>query len=306
MYRYVCLLLLLVGCRPTDLILELPSTSPKLVLWGKLEAGKPFRIQLSRTFPVGEVPADLEITNGTIDVFKNGSLYTRLKLATQPGVYLSDSLVRGGDSYVVVANAPGFGEARSNTILIPSKADLPKVSYEIQRGVTGIVNPLVPQDLLRLYFENSTETPEAFYLLSFLFYYSSGESFAVVWPAYDNVVANEDGCLIGTINKGEGSRLFTYLVASQCLPAAATPLKFYLQTGLGRIKPDTGLVYEQPWKIEMRVGTVSKDWFDYATIESKQPSGLDYLVLPPLPAYTNISNGYGLLFASHEALIELK
>lgn len=306
MYRFLALLFLLVGCRATDLTLELPATSPKLVLWGKLEAGKSFRIQLSRSFPLGKVPTDLEVNDGVIEILRNGILYTTLKKATQAGVYVSDSLIREGDSYVVVATAPGLGEAKSQSIRIPTRTDIPTISYVLKRGVTGIVNPTLPQDLLSLYFGKGSEAKETFYLLSFRFFYASGNDDTQVWPAYDNVVANEEGCLIRTVNGGDGNRAFTYVLASRCLPAEGIPLKFFLQTGIGIIDPDKKLIYEQPWKIEMGIGTVSKDWFDYATIESKQPEGLDYLVLPPQPAYTNIINGYGLLFASNETIIELK
>jgi hypothetical protein len=306
MYRFLALLFLLAGCRAIDLTLELPATSPKLVLWGKLEAGKSFRIQLSRSFPVGKIPADLEVKDGTIEILRNGIPYTTLKTSTQAGLYVSDSLIREGDTYIVVATAPGLEEATSKNIRIPSNTEIPKISYELKRGVTGIVNPTVPQDLLSLYFGKGSEAKETFYLLSFLFYYRSGINYAQVWPAYDNVVANEEGCLIRTIN-GEGkNRAFTYILSSRCLPAEGIPLKFFLQTGNGIIDPDKKLVYEQPWKIEMGIGTVSKDWFEYATIESKQPEGLDYLVLPPQAAYTNIINGYGMLFASNETIIELE
>jgi hypothetical protein len=46
----------------------------------------------------------------------------------------------------------------------------------------------------------------------------------------------------------------------------------------------------------MMLSSVTKEWFEYSKLEAEQPEGIDRLVLPPQMAFSNIRNGYGMVY----------
>lgn len=55
----------------------------------------------------------------------------------------------------------------------------------------------------------------------------------------------------------------------------------------------------------MRIATISQEWFKWAQSENRQPKSVDHLVQVPQETYTNIKNGYGVVYASNETSIEI-
>jgi hypothetical protein len=77
--RYFIFLFLIQSCRGREVDLPLAFEGEKLVLWGKLEAGKPAEIKVSKTFmPMGLIPEDIQITHAEVFLFKNGGLIEKL------------------------------------------------------------------------------------------------------------------------------------------------------------------------------------------------------------------------------------
>jgi hypothetical protein len=310
-FIYFLLLLFASGCKETDLNLDIPYSGDKLVLWGKLKAGSPIRIQLTRTFnPVGLIPKDVTVSDAKVELLVDGKESIELSsLASERGVYVSDRMIQAGATYIVKASAPTLPTAESAAVLIP--LDLPDVTVIRTRNVPGEINHQTRQDLVSLYFTERQPGIEKYYTLTFLSYYEKDTIPAHSYGATDNIPAKEEDChtwateKISTYYSEVAGRTFDryaslFLMKSACLPDPKTPVKFYIETSKGG--------FDNPqWasKVTMRVEAVTKEAFDYAKIEYDQPEGVDLLVLPPQRALTNIKNGYGLIFASNEKVIEI-
>ena len=312
--RYIIFFLLLcvAGCRETDLSLDITYSGDKLVLWGKLKAGSPIRIQLTKTFnPIGTIPGDVTVPGAKVVLVKNGKEYVELSpLANENGIYVSDSLIEAGATYIVKASAMMLPDAESAPVFVP--LDIPDITVVRTRNVIGEINHQTPQDLVSLYFTEQQPQVEKYFTLTFLSYYEKDTVSASPYGATDNIPAKEEDChtwateKISTFYSEVAGLTFdrvasVFLMKSKCLPDPKTPIKFYIQTGKGSFNADPRWAS----KVTMKIGVVTKEAFDYAKIEYDQPEGVDLLVLPPQRALTNIKNGYGLIFASNEKVIEI-
>jgi hypothetical protein len=309
-YLLVLILMFLVGCKEQDLDMEIPYSGDKLVLWGKLQANFPFKIQVTKTFnPVGKIPADATVNNATVVLYKNGKEYITLsRSGKEPGFYTSDSLIQAGATYQVQVSAPSLPTAESALVTVPM--NLPDMTAIRTRDVVGQINHQTPQDLISLYFTKEDALLDRHFSIKLTNYYVDDTLSSYPYASADNIPANEEDChtwgteaekpkyndVIKVILYPQ-SRVF--LMSNQCLPAPAIPLKFYVENASGYNSTNRAL------KVIVRVGVVSKAFFEYSKIENKQPEGVDHLVLPPQKALTNVKNGYGLIFASNEKTIEL-
>lgn len=300
----------LVGCKEQDLDLKIPYSGDKLVLWGKLQANLPIRIQVTKTFnPVGKIPADVAVNNATVVLYRNGKEYTTLSHSgKEPGFYTSDSLIEAGATYLVKVAAPSLPTAESAPVTVP--LELPEMTAIRTRDVVGQINHQTTQDLISLYFTKEDALSDRYFSIKLTNYYINDTLSSYPYASADNIPANEEDCHTWGIevekpeyNKNLNAIVYpqsrVFLMSNQCLPAPAIPLKFYVENGTGHNATIRAL------KVIVRVGVISKDFFDYAKIENKQPEGVDHLVLPPQKALTNVKNGYGLIFASTEKTIEL-
>jgi len=311
-FIFFLLLLFVAGCKVTDLNLDIPYAGDKLVLWGKLKAGAPIRIQLTKTFnPVGAIPKDVTVSNAKVEIIVDGKESIELSsLASEKGIYVSDRVIQAGATYIVKASAPMLPAAESAPVLVP--LELPDVIAVRTRNVPGEINHQTAQDLVSLYFTKQKPETESYYTLTFLSYYEKDTIPAYSYGATDNIPAKEEDChtwateVISTYyNEVLGRTLdrsaSLFLMKSKCLPDPKTAIKFYVETGKG--DPQRDPLWAS--KVTMRIEVVTKEAFDYAKIEYDQPEGVDLLVLPPQRALTNIKNGYGLIFASNEKVIDI-
>ena len=309
-YLPFLILMFLVGCKEQELDLKIPYSGDKLVLWGKLQANFPIKIQVTKTFnPVGKIPSDVAVNNATVVLYKNGKEYITLSHSgKEPGFYTSNSLVQAGATYFVQVSAPSLPTAESALVTVP--LELPDMTAIRTRDVVPQMNHQTPQDLISLYFTKEDAMLDRYFSIKLTSYYVNDTLSSYPYAAADNIPANEEDCHTWGIEAEKPkyndvikvilypqSRVF--LMSNQCLPAPAIPLKFYVENGSGYNYTNRAL------KIAARVGVISKDFFEYAKIENKQPEGVDHLALPPQKALTNVKNGYGLIFASNEKTIEL-
>jgi hypothetical protein len=295
-------LLFLCGCRGKEVDITLPYSGDKLVLWGNLKAGNPLQLRVTKTFnPVGDVPADVAVRNAKVLVIKNGKEYLTLSPSSlEPGIYKADSLVEQGAEYKIKILHPAYPTAESEPVVVPRK--LSQVAFERDRNVVGQINSSIRQDLLSI--SIGAQQEPLYYMLSFLAYFENHE-YVSYWPAKDNVVAAEEDCFTW-MNDEKGRRDAIFLFSSLCLPLSKNELKFYVASEV-TFNENGGIYVTRPaQKMEMRIGIVSKEFYQYAKTLYDQPEGVDLLVLPPQMAMTNVKNGYGLIFASNDQNIELK
>jgi hypothetical protein len=311
-FVYLFLFLVVAGCKETSIDLDIPYAGDKLVLWGKLKSGSPIRIQVTKTFnPVGAVPEDVTVSDAKVELVVDGKESIELSpLISESGIYVSDHIVQAGATYIVKASASALPTAESAPVVVPFA--LPDIKAVRIRNVPGEINHQTPQDLVSLYFTEQQPDTERYYSLTFISYYGKDTVAASPYGATDNIPAKEEDChtwsreKISTYYSEVLKRTFdrfarVFLMKSKCLPDSKTPIKFYVESGQGNLQ------INPQWasRITMGIEVVTKEAFDYAKIEHDQPEGVDRLVLPPKRALTNIKNGYGLIFASHEKVIEI-
>lgn len=307
----IFLIILLPSCQEKDIPFEVPYGGDKLVLWGKLKTGDPVRIQVTKTFnPVGIIPEDVTVSDAHVELILNDQERILLTPSTnEKGIYVSDHIVQSGATYVVKATTPNLPVAESNPVTVPSQ--LPELKVERIKNVLGEINHQTPQDLVSLYF---TKQPPAAatYSLFFQAYYPQDTVPAYAYGAIDNIAAKEKDChtflreKMGThyneiLKRYVDATRTTFLMKSTCLPSPTTPIKFFIESGRGNPNTDP----KSASKITMSIEVVTKETFEYAKVEYDQPEGIDLLVLPTQKAVTNVKNGYGLIYAAHEKVIEI-
>lgn len=299
---YCIALFCIAGCRDREIGIQLPYEGDRLVLWGKLEAGKPAKILVRRTFPAsGIIPDQTAVTRARVNLFKNGTFYARLLPSPQEsGMYSSDSLILAGQTYVVRVEMEGFPAAESDSVQVP--ASQPELRYVREADVPGTTLPFVPQDQISLYFPAQGGLVDTYIAVGFLATYQDA-AIPSNWPTADNIVVNEQDCHAWVSDPDkEFGKLF--LMNGACIPSGS-PLRFSVATGNFSKPPNSQGEYERTDKLTMVLATVSSEWFTYSQVEGRQPEGLDHLVLPPQVAYSNIRNGYGIVYGINKVRILL-
>lgn len=288
--KILFLLLLLSACRGRVVDVPLPFEGEKLVLWGRLEAGQPVRIQVSKTFaPEGEVPAATYVNTAVLTLFKDGSPLSNLRLLDDNGLYGADVLIEAGATYTVRAEAPGLPTASSDAVVIPEQ--VPTFTYTRTRDVPPVYYSEGRSDLLHFQINN----PDNYYLMVNISGRFKNYDMSFIQPARDNFGSNEEGCY--TLSAfGTGTPY--YFINPACL-SLSSPVGFYVKTQLRLSFPNSPPEVVSASSFSIELVAISKSWFDYTALESKQPEGLDHMVLPPQKAYTNIHNGYGVIYGSH-------
>lgn len=300
---YCVALFCITGCRDREVTIELPYEGDRLVLWGKLEAGKPAKLLVRRTFPAsGVIPEQTAVTTARVDLFRNGTFYARLfPSKEESGIYASDSLILAGQTYVVRVEMEGFPTAESDSVRVP--ASLPELRYEREADVPGTTLPFVPQDQISLYFQARQDLVNTYVAVGFLAIYKDA-AIPSNWPSADNIVFNEQDCHAWVSDPDqEFGKLF--LMNGACIPAESA-VRFSVATGNFSKPPNSQGEYDRAEQLTMLLATVSREWFNYCQVEGRQPEGLDHLVLPPQVAYSNIRNGYGIVYGINTVRIPLK
>lgn len=295
--------LLISSCRERELSIVSQYDGDKLILWSNLEAGKPLTAIVRKSFdPIGPVPTNLGVSTANVTIYCDGNYYTTMRASKDtPGQYISDSIVRSGKTYVIMAEQEGLASIKSDPIKIPSESPVVRITRE--RNVSTLLGTNIPQDLISVYFERSVVST-SYISMSFLSYFEK-DTLASNSPVSDNQLANEEDC--HTWARDESSPFFQqFLFSTQCLPASTTPVQFLVVSGNYSRTPGPNGDHEKARKIEMKIGTIDKILFDFRKLEATQPEGLDNLVLLPQPSLTNITGGYGLIFGSITKVIEIQ
>lgn len=295
------LLLSLVSCRGKEVDVPLPFEGEKLVVWGKLEVGKPVRIQVMKSFSaLGELPENPVVNAAKVFLYKNSNLMATLPNLDKNGNYGSDLIIESGATYRVTVEADGMPTAESEEIEIPEA--IPNMKFTIQKNTQPELNPNTPQNLVSIQFNEPIDN--SFMEISFLSHFSTVSSSGAFFSARNSMTSDKD-CYEFTHSFSDLYRR-NFLFNGACV-AANSPLRFSLMAQRSFYNPQTnegGTQYVQ--RISMKLATFSKAWFTYTKVIENQPDGLDLLVLPPQKAYTNIKNGYGLVYGYISKEIQIR
>lgn len=295
----------LAGCQEREVELKLPYAEDRLVISSNLKAGEPIKVEVSRTFkPSGIVPANTRVSGAIVTLTKNDQT-TIILNSDGAGFYLSDILVESGAEYVVRASMEGFPDVESLPVKVP--VSKPDFSYELRKDVKGLNNPNTPQDLVNLYFSES-EVLSGFYLIAFTANYEK-EVRSRYWTSNDNFASTEESCFAKFSDNSGGYLNNLTLLRGDCMPKQGNPISFSLEVAVGRIDTLNSKIgkfyFEYAHTANMRVANVSQEWFKWAQSENQQPKSVDHFVQVPQETYTNVKNGYGVVYASNETSIEI-
>lgn len=305
---YISILLFLLSCQERNVNIDLLYDGDKLVMTSHLLAGSPLEVYLEHTFkPLGPIPEKLTVSNASVYLIKDGRDTTMLT-SNGNGSYLSNLLIEAGSRYVVRATAPGFDAAQSKSVIVPaSKAE---VQYKIKKNVSGVYDPQKKYALVTLYFKNIQ--PEKDFIVIGLQSVFKALNQADVLPINDNVAATEENCTAFYSGKvqDEVFQPEVTLFRGACMPAPGKPLSFSINTVTSRVVNSAidsmRIETEQASKILVRVGKATQNWFDWSQIQNNQPTDIENWLSAPQKTFTNVENGYGLVYASNETLIEIE
>lgn len=286
------LILFLTACQGREVTIPLVFEGEKLVLWGKLEARRPVRIQVMKTFPAtGPIPGQTAVTDATVYLYKNGSFSARLTALDGNGIYGSDQLIEAGQTYVIRVEAAGLPTAESTEVTVP--LSVPEFQYIRKRNAEPETSA-GPRDHIAFYFKENGQLHRSYLILGFNASFTDDSRPAYADPSADNRVANEEDCHTWA---DFYDRTFGYLfmMNGACIPYDA-PVSFYVPVAKYVSGPNSKGEYVRARTIRLLMASVSREWFIYNRIEEKQPEGLDHLVFPPQEAYTNVKNGYGIIY----------
>lgn len=298
----------LVGCQERNVDINLPYDGDKLVLNSHLLAGSPCEVYIEHTFkPLGLLPENLTVSNASVSVIEDASDTTVLT-STGKGSYSSDFLIKAGSNYVVRATAPGYESAQSKPVRVPdAKAEF---QYKIKKNVSGVYDPKQTYALVSLYFNNVHPESE-YYAISLVSVYKD-QNLSDVLFINDNVAATEENCTAtyAERRRDKGRQPGVTLVRGNCMPAQGKPISISINTVTSRVvnsgTDSIRVQDEQASKLLLRVGKATQGWFKWSQVQSNQPTDVDFLLLTPQKTFTNIENGYGLVYASNETLIEIE
>lgn len=304
---YLLVVLLLLGCQEREVEIEFPYEGSKLFIVSHLQAGSPCKLYLERTFkPLGVVPKELTVSNADVLIIKDERDTTRLT-SSGGGNYISDLLIEAGSSYVVRAAAPGFDAAQSKPIIVP--ANRAEVQYKVKKNVRGVYDPREDYATVTLFFKN-IQPEKDFFVIGLQSVFEDRNQASVI-PINDNVAATEENCTAFYSEKAQGEffQPEVTLFRGTCMPSAGKPLSFSIRMVTSRVlnsaTDSMRIETEQASKILVRVGKATQDWFRWSQIQNSQPTDIESWLLTPQKTFTNIENGYGLVYASNETIIEI-
>jgi hypothetical protein len=168
---------------------------------------------------------------------------------------------------------------------------IPEFRYTRERNADPETNFGREQELIKFYFSETTDR----YLMIAIFSHFNEFAIATQRPSKSNTVANEEDCHTWT----EYLHYPQYFMVNGNCVLPNKPLSFFADIEGNYVSPSDKPLPSRATKISVELISVTKEWFEYNKIENKQPDGLDHLVLPPQKAYTNIKNGYGLIYGSN-------
>ncbi len=305
-----CLLIVLtfIGCSERDVAIDLPYDGDKLFVTSHLLADAPLEVYLEHTYkPVGPIPEDPTVSNANVYLIKDGRDTTLLAPAGN-GIYASDLLVAAGSSYVVRAIAPGYEAAQSKPVRVPATGV--EVRYEIEKNVSGVFDDRKIYALVDVYF-NTIRPENEIFVLDLVSVYSD-RNIANNLFINDNIVATEESCTayFALRRKGQERQPGVTLIKGSCMPVPGNPIGISISTVTSRqVNYGTDSVRserEPASKLVLRVGKATQSWFDWSRIDNNQPTDIENWLLTPQKTFTNIENGYGLVYASNETLIEIE
>jgi hypothetical protein len=290
---------ILTSCR--DKILEYPLyfEGEKLVVFGFFLANEPIKISISKTWPpAGIKPTNIIINDAEVSIFKNGLFLENLYLK-ENGIYLSrnETKIIEGAKYQVFVNSKSLGKVESKIVEVPLIK--PNISYQKSKNTQPEHNQDINQDLIELKLVENKEG-RVYYYVTFQNLYLQQQQTAQYWSVGESMNKPRNDCDFGASVFFNETLNNANVFSNDCFINKEKQLKYSLEAGFN-ISVDNKIQFVKPYKVNIKVATISKDYFEYLK-NQYQPIDVERIFKDPTTNFTNIKGGYGIIATANEVI----
>lgn len=299
---------LLTSCRETAIDYVLPYSGDVLVLNGVIIADRKMEFEVSKTFPAsGEVPEFTQIDGCKLEIYENGDLAETI-LATGQAKYISSKIALPDKKYQIKVSCDGFKPLSTNEILVPRS--LPKVSFELDRTVESIVNTNIKQWRISSQMEALQDNNlSKFYFQSFVTTFPTEPlTISQFWEKSNVNTVEQNECNLRFDLYLPDYMLNTKIFSSDCLIDNKIRNEYYVEVERNIILNGEPfqIVKQEASEVEFIYGIASKEFYDFVKVENRQPGNIGRLWKEPVTTYSNVTGGYGVVYAINIKTIILR
>lgn len=256
------------------------------VVFAVLDPSEPITVRLTRTVPL-DTPDSVNtvVANATVAMYENGTLLETLRFGSG-GTYQSPGRIRPtpGRDYHVRAEHPQVGAARSAPALVPT----PPLNPRVALGREELRSPgLRPAREVSFDLTDDPAVAGQYYALRLTARSGSGEKLHILtWP----LDAADD-----TDNPCRHFETGHWLLPDACFNAGRTRVRLGAEIMGGTVSKPVPVR-----RLEVEVLAVSPDYYRYLA-QRTRPSSAEQIFFDPMPIFTNVSGGYGVVGAVNRA-----
>lgn len=307
LFNLCCLCAILLSCQPADEI-KIEEVHPRLVLNARLQQDSVITTTVSRSQgSISEVyPAELYIDNARVELYVNGENKGLMTKDGATGTYRMPACTpAAGDEIRLEASAEGY-EAVSAVTSVPRRPEILAVDTQwVSIDTTGWNNNVIDFSL-RFRTTPGRTGKYLFFVEEYVIYRDSVHSIQSLSPyvTHKEDLLFEDAYLY-LPEAHKSYPIDCYLFTDETLGDEYTI--HFTVSGLIHFKADTLLAAHH---CDIHLQALSDSYYLYLrskALQWKQEQDIfgDIGLREPIPTYTNIINGYGLLFSREDYLWRL-
>lgn len=281
------------ACKERELLVDLPYTGDKMVVYCVLSPAETIAVKVSKTYPPTGITTYINgVTDAEVLLYENDKLIEKLKY-TDNGIYVSATSFKPkiGFAYQLIINAPTLPSITTSREIIPSAPTI--TSYNFNENINSNLNKGVPAKklLIKIKDENNEDN---FYSVSVgafsqnnksnLVDFSVDQANGSVSPCdfkYQNSVFMSDDCFKNSIyDFKRGYELNAFFLINN---------EF--------VKKDIE-------KVVVQIRHLSKSYYEFGKTYYEEEDLLRAFVIPN-PRFNNIKGGFGIFATYNEILLEV-
>ncbi len=285
---------LLWSCKERELLVDLPYSGDKMVVYSVLSPTEVVTVKVSKTYPPTGITTYINgVTDAEVLLYENDKLIEKLKY-TDNGIYISPNSFKPkiGSSYQLIINSLTLPSITTSREIIPSAPTI--ISYNFNENINSSLNKGVPSKKLLVKIKDKNDE-DSFYsvtvgaysqnIKSYLVDFSVDQANSSVFPCdfkYQNSVFMSDDCFKNSVYEFKrGYELNPFFLINN---------EF--------VKKDIE-------KVVAQVRHLSKSYYEFGKTYYEEEDLLRAFVTPN-PRFNNIKGGFGIFATYNETLLELQ
>ncbi|MFK7922457.1 MAG: DUF4249 family protein [Bacteroidia bacterium] len=260
----------------------IPETEAKLVLWSEIRVGESFDAYVSQTYALETaLPDSIGIVNAQVSIWEGSQLIAMLR-HLEGGKYVGPDSVLAEDkkTYRIEVSASGFANISAETDLMPLQPQIAQISWLDSVLSPDRFNPQLSAGNLSFRLETQNVYGYRVQLFSYL---NDQQKLTDTW-FLDITEGGPNPC--------EKIATTTTILNTTTCPEWALGV---LTSGPAeRFGPN--LAFDS---LRLTIFPISEPVYQYFRQADSQPEGLDRAFWEPAPQYSNVQNGYGLVWLTY-------